>query len=80
MEIKKYKVIRKTDYESDIYYIKFRRMFFGIIPIWSYLRKGHLREMYKLNRYFIHINILLISWFLIGVRFLGENGVYLYYY
>jgi len=77
MELKKIKVIRKTDYQSDKYYIKFKRYFLGFIPMWFYLRNGHLKKPYKINKYFIHINIILIGAFILGIKSLGwEPGAY----
>ena len=73
MEIKKFKVIRKTNYKSDDYFIKFKRMIFGFIPMWFYLRNGHFNTSYKINRYFIHINIILITAFVLGVKSLEEG-------
>jgi len=56
MQIKDFKIVKKE--VSQYSYIKFRRMFFGIIPIWIYLRETHINTMYNYTRYSIHVILL----------------------
>jgi len=74
MEIKKIKVVRKSNYNSDKYYIKFKRLFFGFIPMWFYLRASHLRSTYKLNKYYLYINIVLITLLILGIKYIDFVG------
>ena len=58
MKIKDFKIIKKETYNEKVNYIKFKRLFFGFIPMWFYLRQTHLDNMYKYIRYSFHIFLL----------------------
>lgn len=55
MKIKDFKIVEEKTYNNTVNYIKFKRLFFGIIPIWIYLRNSHYEKDYKYDRYSFNV-------------------------
>ena len=58
MQIKDYKIIKKETHNSSRYYVKFKRMIFGLIPMWIFLHSSHYGEEYRYDRHSLHVILL----------------------
>jgi len=65
MKIENY--IVEKNYNDQKYYIKFKRMIFGFIPMWFYLKKVHFNKEYKHLRLSVYVISFLLSFILFNI-------------